>query len=79
MLVSADAESKISFLGCGNTGGGAVIYVPDAKVPMTGDLLVAPTPFVDEWIVTMTLAAIDATTIVLGRGPVEHDKQSCSW
>ena len=72
---------EISFLGRGNTGGDAVIYVPDAKVLMTGDLLVAPTPFaigsfIDEWIVTMkTLAAIDATTIVPGHGPVEHDKQ----
>jgi cyclase len=72
---------EISFLGRGNTGGDAVIYVPDAKVLMTGDLLVSPTPFaigsfIDEWIVTMkTLAAIDAATIVPGHGPVEHDKQ----
>ena len=72
---------EISFLGRGNTGGDAVIYVPDAKVLMTGDFLVAPTPFaigsfIDEWIVTMkALAAIDATTIVPGHGPVEHDKQ----
>ena len=58
-----------------------MIYVPDAKVLMTGDLLVAPTPFaigsfIDEWIVTMkALAAIDATTIVPGHRAVEHDKQ----
>ena len=72
---------EISFLGRGNTGGDAVIYIPDGKVLVTGDLLVAPTPFaigsyIDEWIVTMkTLAAIDAATIVPGHGPVEHDKQ----
>ena len=72
---------EISFLGRGNTGGDAVIYVPDAKVLITGDLLVGPTPFaigsfIDEWIVTMkVLAAIDATAIVPGHGPVEHDKQ----
>jgi len=72
---------QISFLGRGNTAGDAVIYVPDAKVLMTGDLLVAPTPFaigsfIDEWIVTMkALESIDATTIVPGHGPVEHDKQ----
>jgi glyoxylase-like metal-dependent hydrolase (beta-lactamase superfamily II) len=48
---------------------------------MTGDLVVAPTPFaigsyIDEWIVTMkALASIDATAIVPGHGPVEHDKQ----
>ncbi len=72
---------EISFLGRGNTAGDAVIFVPDAKVLMTGDLLVAPYPFaigsfIDEWIVTMkALAAIDAATIVPGHGPVEHDKQ----
>lgn len=75
---------EISFLGRGNTGGDAVIYVPDSKVLITGDLLVAPTPFaigsfIDEWIVTMkALAAMDATTIVPGHGPVEHDSQYMS-
>ncbi len=72
---------EISFLGRGNTGGDAVIYVPDARVLVTGDLLVGPTPFaigsfIDEWIVTMkVLAAIDATAIVPGHGPVERDKR----
>lgn len=72
---------EIDFIGRGNTGGDAVIYVPDAKLLITGDLLVAPTPFaigsfIDEWVVTMkALAGIDATTIVPGHGPVEHDKQ----
>jgi len=32
---------EISFLGRGNTGGDAMMYVPDAKVLMAGDLLVA--------------------------------------
>jgi cyclase len=72
---------EISFLGRGNTAGDAVVYVPDAKVLATGDLLVAPTPyaigsFIGEWIVTMkALAAYDAGTIIPGHGPVEHDKQ----
>jgi glyoxylase-like metal-dependent hydrolase (beta-lactamase superfamily II) len=72
---------EIRYLGRGNTAGDAVIYVPDSKVLMTGDLVVAPTPFaigsfIGEWVVTMkALQAIDATTIVPGHGPVEHDKQ----
>ncbi len=33
-------EVQLKFLGRGNTGGDAVIYVPDAKVVMAGDLLV---------------------------------------
>jgi glyoxylase-like metal-dependent hydrolase (beta-lactamase superfamily II) len=35
-------EVQLKFLGRGNTGGDAVIYVPDAKVIMAGDLLVYP-------------------------------------
>ena len=31
--ISGVEGSSISFLGRGNTGGDAVIYVPDAKVP----------------------------------------------
>jgi cyclase len=72
---------EISFLGRGNTAGDAVVYVPDAKVLATGDLLVAPTPyaigsFIGEWAATMrALAAYDANVIIPGHGPVQHDKQ----
>jgi cyclase len=72
-------EVQVKFLGRGNTGGDAVIYVPDAKVVMAGDLLVYPTPFVfdsylTEWIQTLgKLKAIGATTIVPGHGPLQHN------
>ena len=51
-------EVQVLFLGRGNTAGDAVIFVPDAKVVMTGDLLVAPTPysygsFLTEWVRTL--------------------------
>jgi cyclase len=74
-------QVDVMFLGRGNTGGDTVIYVPDAKVLMTGDLVVNPTPysygsFLTEWVETLKkLEAIDATTIVPGHGPVEHDKE----
>ena len=61
------------FLGRGNTGGDAVVYVPDAKVVAAGDLIVHPYPyaigsFVGEWIDTLgALKALGATTIVPGR------------
>jgi glyoxylase-like metal-dependent hydrolase (beta-lactamase superfamily II) len=70
---------RISFLGRGNTGGDAVVYVPDGKVLVTGDLVVYPTPYAfgsypGEWITTLRkLMAMDATTIVPGHGPVFHD------
>ncbi len=72
---------EVAFLGRGNTAGDAVVYVPDAKVLATGDLLVAPSPyaigsFIDEWIGTMkALAEYDANVIIPGHGPVQHDKQ----
>jgi glyoxylase-like metal-dependent hydrolase (beta-lactamase superfamily II) len=74
-------EVQVMFLGRGNTAGDAVIYVPDSKVLMTGDLVVYPVPypfgsFFGEWIETMRkLEAIDATVIVPGHGPVMHDKK----
>ena len=72
-------EVQLKFLGRGNTGGDAVIYVPDAKVVMAGDLLVYPTPYVfdsyfTDWIQTLAkVKALGATTIVPGHGPVEHN------
>ncbi|HTJ46192.1 MAG TPA: MBL fold metallo-hydrolase [Kofleriaceae bacterium] len=72
-------EVDVRFLGRGNTGGDAVVYVPDAKVIATGDLIVAPYPyaigsFLGEWVDTLrALEQIDATTIVPGHGPVLHD------
>jgi cyclase len=72
-------DVQILFLGRGNTGGDAVIFVPDAKVVMTGDLLVSPTPYsygsyLSEWIRTLDkVKALGATTIIPGHGPVEHD------
>jgi len=71
-------EIQLKFLGRGNTGGDAVIYVPDARVVMAGDLLVYPTPYVfdsyfSDWIQTLgKLKALGAITIVPGHGPVQH-------
>ncbi|HSE11207.1 MAG TPA: MBL fold metallo-hydrolase, partial [Rudaea sp.] len=71
---------KLIHLGRGNTAGDLFAYVPDAKVLITGDLLVHPIPFsygsyLTEWpVVLKKLADFDATTIVPGHGPVMHDK-----
>jgi glyoxylase-like metal-dependent hydrolase (beta-lactamase superfamily II) len=72
-------EIQLKFLGRGNTGGDAVIYVPDAKVAMAGDLLAYPTPYVfdsffSDWIQALgKLKAMGAITIVPGHGPVQHN------
>jgi cyclase len=72
-------EVRVAYLGSGNTAGDTVTFVPDSKVVIVGDLLVAPVPYgygchPAEWIQTLkTLMATDATTIVPGHGPVFHD------
>jgi glyoxylase-like metal-dependent hydrolase (beta-lactamase superfamily II) len=70
---------QIRFFGRGNTGGDAVVFVPDAKVLATGDLVVNPFPygtgsFYSEWLSTLQkLLGLDAQIIVPGHGAVEHD------
>jgi glyoxylase-like metal-dependent hydrolase (beta-lactamase superfamily II) len=72
-------EVRVMHLGRGNTAGDVVVFVPDAKTLLTGDLVVAPIPYAfgvyfDEWIATLgKLRALEATTIVPGHGPVMHD------
>ena len=74
-------EVQVMFLGRGNTGGDAIIYVPDSKVLIPGDLLVYPVPYpfgsyIGEWIgVLKQLEAMQATVIVPGHGPVMHDQK----
>ena len=75
-------EVRLAFLGRGNTAGDTVVHVPDAKVVITGDLLVLPTPYghgayPGDWIETLKrLMAIDALAIVPGHGPVQRDWRS---
>jgi glyoxylase-like metal-dependent hydrolase (beta-lactamase superfamily II) len=72
-------DVRLTFLGRANTAGDTVVYVPDARIVATGDLLVGPTPyatasFLREWVgVFDQLARIDVAAVVPGHGPVEHD------
>jgi cyclase len=72
-------EVRLAFLGKGNTEGDTVVFVPDAKVAVTGDLVVSPIPYgygghPAEWIETLKkLTATDAAAIVPGHGPVMRD------
>lgn len=69
----------IRYLGRGNTRGDVVVYLPQEKILATGDLVVAPTPFgigsyYRDWIATLDkLVQIDAQTIFLSHGPIQHD------
>jgi len=73
-------DVQVLFLGRANTAGDAIVYVPDAKVVMTGDVLVHPFPFatqsyIGEWAAVLRrIEAMDVDTIIPGHGPVMHDK-----
>lgn len=73
-------EVRVSFLGRANTGGDALVYVPDAKVLATGDVIVYPTPYAfgsypGEWIeVLKKVMGFGAAAIVPGHGPVMRDQ-----
>jgi len=72
---------EVLWLGRANTGGDAVIRVPDAKVVITGDIVVHPFPFATQlyigvWAAVLRkLEAMDADAIVPGHGFVMRDKK----
>ena len=74
-------EVRIIHPGRANTAGDAVVYVPDAKVLITGDIVVYPTPYAThayftDWIEVMkSLFAMDTVAIVPGHGPVQRGKR----
>jgi cyclase len=73
-------EVRVFHPGRANTAGDALVFIPDAKVLISGDVVVAPTPYatssyLTDWIAVMqTLQALDAAVIVPGHGPVLRDK-----
>jgi cyclase len=71
---------EIRFLGRGNTGGDAIVYLPKEKILATGDLLVHPVPYLfggfplDHVRTLRAMGELDATTIVPGHGEILRDK-----
>ena len=72
---------ELLWLGRANTGGDAVINVPDAKVVITGDIVVHPFPFatqsyIGEWAAVLRkVEAMDVDVIVPGHGLLMRDKK----
>jgi len=72
-------EVKVMWLGRANTGGDAILFLPDAKVLIAGDTVVYPSPFatwsyLSEWpVVLQKMMDMNAGTIIPGHGPVMHD------
>jgi glyoxylase-like metal-dependent hydrolase (beta-lactamase superfamily II) len=64
----------------GNTAGDTVLYLPQEKTLIAGDLLTLPIPFgadshPSQWIRSLKmLSSLDIDVIIPGHGPVQHDK-----
>jgi len=69
-------QVEIKFLGKGNTDGDAVVFLPNEKIAVAGDLVGSPIPLANDgypsqWIHTLeNLAQLNATKVVPGHGPV---------
>ena len=73
-LYRGGREIRLRFFGRGHTAGDVVVYLPEEKVLITGDLLTAGLPymgdaFVPEWVSTLDeLARLDIEVILPGHG-----------
>lgn len=80
-LNRAKRKIKIMHLGRGNSDADLVVYLPQDKVLIMGDLLVSPIPysfgsFLGEWVQTLNkLKEFEADFIIPGHGAVQKDKQ----
>ncbi len=83
-----EEDKKIEIIKAGNahTAGDIVVFLPDEKILITGDIVVHPVPLVgaeqshiDEWGATLDkLISKNAKTIVPGHGKVMHDNSYLS-
>src|SRR5262249_52189634 len=70
---------KVVSVGRANTAGDLIVWVPDARVVATGDLITMPCPFPSSayfggWISALDrVTALEPQAIVPGHGDVEHD------
>jgi cyclase len=78
-------EIQIRYLGRGHTAGDVVVYLPNEKVVITGDLLTSSTSnmsdsFPLEWAATLDeLKKLDFDTIVPGHGEAYTDKAKIDY
>jgi len=80
VLYRDNRRIEILHLGVGDTSGDAVVYLPDDRVVITGDMVVHPIPygfshFPLEWASTLdALAALDFDILIPGHGEVQTDR-----
>jgi cyclase len=79
-LARGSRKIEIRFLGLGNTRGDLVVWLPQERIAISGDLAITPSPFalgsnISDWLVTLDrLAALDPAVYVSGHGPVQREK-----
>lgn len=79
-LPDALAPVEVLFLGKANTDGDAVVWLPQQKVVVTGDVVVSPYPFgsasyPQSWLAVLhRIESYDFATLVPGHGEVQHDR-----
>src|SRR5688572_1667994 len=73
---------EVRYLGKAHTGADLIVYLPDEKIVITGDLIVHPIPLVGstsfplEYAATLEiLLALESKIMVPGHGPVMRDKE----
>lgn len=79
-LPDAVAPVSIRFIGRANTDGDAIVWLPQQRVVVTGDIVVAPSPYASasysaEWLQALDrIRALNFATLIPGHGPVMHDR-----
>ena len=77
-MCSSDLTVEARYLGRGHTAGDAVVFIPEDRVIVTGDLVHGLEPLLfeaypDEWPATLQrVAELDFDIVVPGHGPVQH-------
>ena len=79
-LHCGDTTVEVRYLGHGHTAGDAVVFVPEDRVIVTGDLVHGLEPLIldaypDEWPATLLrMSGLQFYTVVPGHGPVERGR-----
>ena len=81
LLDDPDTPARLLYLGRANTEGDALAWLPKQKILMSGDIVVAPSPFgfgsfPSDWIETIgKVKAIDFETLIPGHGEPMHNRE----
>ena len=75
------APVEVLFLGKANTDGDAIVWLPQQKIVVTGDVVVLPYPFgaasyPQSWLAVLhRIESFDFVAMIPGHGEVQHDRR----